>query len=266
MLPSPCLAHWVKNYWYFRFDEGERPFKQTCYPYGAFELIYYARNPNQMQWLGDPSVYTEPDLFYSGQLNRPFVLSFDKTCICAAISFHPWTGDQLFSIPANEFTNQLVHLDELMDTSILKEELHNCATDYKAIFACFEKFVFARLVKSNANTTAVKNLVLQMQQKSFKDVGDLDLSQISLSQRRLEQLFKQKVGLSMSGYLKKARFHRALNMLKTSSQYTVTALNLGYYDQAHFNHDFKKFSGLSPKKHVEAKTELAQFLITLTET
>jgi AraC-like DNA-binding protein len=32
------------------------------------------------------------------------------------------------------------------------------------------------------------------------------------------------------------------------------ALNCGYYDQAHFNHDFRAFSGINPSTYLAAHT------------
>jgi AraC-like DNA-binding protein len=33
------------------------------------------------------------------------------------------------------------------------------------------------------------------------------------------------------------------------------SLSCGYFDQSHFNHDFREFSGLSPTQYLELRTE-----------
>ena len=33
------------------------------------------------------------------------------------------------------------------------------------------------------------------------------------------------------------------------------ALSRGYFDQSHFNHDFREFSGLSPTEYLNLRTE-----------
>src|ERR1051325_9467936 len=37
--------------------------------------------------------------------------------------------------------------------------------------------------------------------------------------------------------------------------YTRLALDCGYYDQAHFNHDFREFSGMNPTAYLEKRTD-----------
>jgi AraC-like DNA-binding protein len=45
------------------------------------------------------------------------------------------------------------------------------------------------------------------------------------------------------------RFQRSITLLKERSGASLTdiAYSLDYFDQSHFIHDFKRFSGVSPK-------------------
>ena len=49
------------------------------------------------------------------------------------------------------------------------------------------------------------------------------------------------------------RFQSAIQNINRDYTLTLTdlALKLGYYDQAHFIHDFKSFSGMTPKKYLK---------------
>jgi transcriptional regulator GlxA family with amidase domain len=71
----------------------------------------------------------------------------------------------------------------------------------------------------------------------------------NLGQRRLERLFKERVGLTPKYFARVMRLRRAFELLYTSpAGYSLeNVLDFGYYDQAHFIHDFQHFAGEAPR-------------------
>jgi methylphosphotriester-DNA--protein-cysteine methyltransferase len=59
-------------------------------------------------------------------------------------------------------------------------------------------------------------------------------------------VFRNSIGISPKHYALLKKFHSAVSRLKTSSSLTELALDLNYYDQAHFIKDFKSFAGVCP--------------------
>jgi len=53
-----------------------------------------------------------------------------------------------------------------------------------------------------------------------------------------------------------SRFRAVLNTIETVTyvDWTATALECGYFDQAHFIHDFRDFSGMSPSAYIRHRT------------
>jgi methylphosphotriester-DNA--protein-cysteine methyltransferase len=84
------------------------------------------------------------------------------------------------------------------------------------------------------------------------------LNKVRISQRHLERLFREYVGLSPRQYMRVTRFETAVGHLHKTDSFTRLALDLGYYDQAHFNHDFMEFTGLHPTAYLKA---VEQFLV-----
>ncbi|HVI45704.1 MAG TPA: helix-turn-helix domain-containing protein [Chitinophaga sp.] len=70
-----------------------------------------------------------------------------------------------------------------------------------------------------------------------------------MSQRQFERKFKEHVGFSPRLFTKICRFEATLSSLLTPAPLVQIALNAGYFDQAHFNHDFKTFTGMHPKDY-----------------
>ncbi|HEV1996462.1 MAG TPA: helix-turn-helix domain-containing protein, partial [Candidatus Acidoferrum sp.] len=76
------------------------------------------------------------------------------------------------------------------------------------------------------------------------------------SARRFIDLFEKEVGLTPKLFCRVQRFQRVLHMIQTccSIDWAEIALSCGYYDQAHFIHDFRTFSGINPSTYVAART------------
>jgi AraC-like DNA-binding protein len=81
--------------------------------------------------------------------------------------------------------------------------------------------------------------------------------QIGLSARRFIQLFSQEVGLAPKLFCRVRRFQEVVKTVHAGREmdWTQIALDCGYFDQAHFIHDFKAFSGLSPSAYLAQMTE-----------
>jgi transcriptional regulator GlxA family with amidase domain len=72
-----------------------------------------------------------------------------------------------------------------------------------------------------------------------------------LAPRTLQRLFRRYVGVSPKWVLKRLRIHEATDRLAsgTPGAWTELALDLGYYDHAHFIRDFRLVVGRSPAQY-----------------
>jgi AraC-like DNA-binding protein len=80
--------------------------------------------------------------------------------------------------------------------------------------------------------------------------------QIGLSARRFADVFAKEVGLTPKLFCRVRRFQRVLRVIRVGQEidWAEIALSCGYYDQAHFNHDFRAFSGINPSTYLAACT------------
>jgi len=83
--------------------------------------------------------------------------------------------------------------------------------------------------------------------------GSLKLSELSnftgYSERYLNKKIHEEFGMNPKNLVKIIRFQKAVGHLTETIQNINcmdTALEFGYYDQSHFNKEFKKFTGLTP--------------------
>jgi len=259
-----ALAPFVRYYWYFEIDEDELPLAQLSFPYGSFELICYLQNPNLLRWAGTANEFFEPDIFYAGQLTKPFIMTFNKKCRCVGASLQPWAGNQLYGIPSQQFTNELVPLNLLERDDQLYTQLKVCP-DKTGLFDCMERYLIGKLLKKH-NDPMARHLATHIMDSPSRLTLDTIISAIGLSRRRIEQRFIQSTGLSMGTFIRKIRFQKAVHLLRDkslNSDLTNIGLQAGYYDQAHFINDFRAFSGLSPGGFSRQTTELKDFFKTI---
>jgi len=80
---------------------------------------------------------------------------------------------------------------------------------------------------------------------------------VGLSPKRFIERFKSDVGLTPKRYCRILRFQRAVSLAHRGKcvDWSRVALDCGYFDQAHFIHDFRAFAGLTPSGYQAARTE-----------
>jgi AraC-like DNA-binding protein len=91
-----------------------------------------------------------------------------------------------------------------------------------------------------------------MQNMRVRDVSD----RVGLSSRRLMELFRKQTGLTPKAFQRVRRFQHVLQSLRRQSDgnWAALAMDCGYYDQAHFIHDFRAFAGMTPGEYVTVAT------------
>jgi AraC-like DNA-binding protein len=86
--------------------------------------------------------------------------------------------------------------------------------------------------------------------------------EIGYSQKHFIHLFTQQVGVSPKQYLKIMRFQKVISAIENreSIRWSKIALESGYYDQAHFIHDFRLFSGFTPNEYMKRKAGTLNYI------
>jgi AraC-like DNA-binding protein len=84
-------------------------------------------------------------------------------------------------------------------------------------------------------------------------VEDMSLAQLgvltSRSPTHLAHAFAWEVGLPPHAYLESIRVRQARAMLRSGVTVAATGLAVGYSDQSHFTHRFRRLTGLTPAQY-----------------
>lgn len=80
--------------------------------------------------------------------------------------------------------------------------------------------------------------------------------QAGYSERHLNRLFLTQIGMNVKCYTRLARFRYILKQLeKSPCFFSALSQQAGYFDQAHFDKDFKSISGLTPQCFLEKMSD-----------
>jgi len=76
---------------------------------------------------------------------------------------------------------------------------------------------------------------------------------VNLSPSRLRHLFKAETGMTTNQFLREVRLSEAEKLLRTTFLRVKEIMNrVGFLDESHFGHEFKKVFGQSPAKYRSA--------------
>ncbi|MBI2255962.1 MAG: helix-turn-helix transcriptional regulator [Proteobacteria bacterium] len=195
----------------------------------------------------------EIDSFLAGMHDR-FATSYsDGNSFCCQINFTPLGAHRLFGLPMAELTNTIVDFAELLgkDAAALLARLHDC-DDWAQRFTILEHFLLQRLAEGREGRREIAWALRRLEMSGGAvQIGDL-ATEIGWSRKKLIHSFQRETGLAPKGIGRIYRLNRMLSLLQGSERASLAELahESGYYDQAHFNRDFRDFAGLSPRDYL----------------
>ncbi len=151
--------------------------------------------------------------------------------------------------PLSEIRDITLSLPDLGDEQLLalEDSIAN-ARCIEAMVALLDNYFLAALRDLGRGRTAVDALVARIHQ----DGGATPIlgwaRQNNMDSRSLERAFCAAVGMMPKQYARVVRFKRHYQALISpdSEQTTLSAKLDGFYDQSHFNREFRHFTGVAP--------------------
>jgi AraC-like DNA-binding protein len=242
-VPAPPLSDHVALFWAFDAYGGPHA-RERVLPTATSELVIT---------LGNEPVCP---IVLSGAHSESFVIDVASRPALLGVHFKPGGAAAFLGMPADELRNSVVPLDVLWgaDAGDLKERLL-AATTWQARFSVLEQVLLARLGRGPQRHRAVAFALQAIEAAPhMQTVGHLT-ERVGLSARRFIELFAGEVGLTPKLYCRVQRFQRVLATIERDEEvdWPDVALACGYYDQAHFIHDFRAFSGINPTAYVRLR-------------
>ena len=240
-VPRPPLSDLVECFWaYEAYGAGHA--RERVLPNGTSEIVVVLDNDRER-----PVV--------CGAHSESFVIETASRPTLLGVHFRPGGAVPFLRVPADELTNTLVSLDALWGglASELKDRLLE-AGSWAARFRIVEAVLLTRLTGPPGRHPAVAFALNVIQAAPHTHTIGRLTERIGISPRRFIQVFTAEVGLTPKVFCRVRRFQRVLALIERNEEidWADVAVAGGYYDQAHFIHDFRAFSGINPTAYVRA--------------
>ena len=250
--PAPPLSRFVDFFWIY---EGYAPphRRERLLPTGTTELVFSV----------DASGRAVSGV--SGPRSESFMLDTSTPFSAIAIHFMPGGGFPFFGVPSTELRNESVELELLWGRCAagIRDRLWEAQTAEKR----FEILEHALLMRGRGrfDRHAAVRYALDAfdRSKGVRPVGDV-IEFVGLSPRRFGELFRSEVGLSPKTFCRIRRFNEVLTRIERTSEvdWSDVALSCGYFDQAHFNHDFRALAGLTPSAYLRDRVSRTHVVVS----
>lgn len=267
-VPSAPLNQFIG---FFLFYEGLNPPHDVdrFLPDGNTELLIDLADEPKFIFDNDTlkPIQTVKKVWVSGIRTAPITIPSGRGFRMFLIHFNPGMALPFYRIPLYEIKDLVVEADLVFGPDILRlRNLLLHAPTVRDMFYVASQFMLD-WGKAGLNPDpafqciqyAVQQMTLQAEQISLNEL----VGRIGYSSKHFIHLFKKQVGVTPKEYLKIMRFQKVVLELEQQTNlphWTHLALDCGYYDQAHFIHDFKQFSGFTPEEYLNRKKDLLNYV------
>lgn len=237
--PDPALEPFVQHFWPVAWDlRDQGPVTRETLPHPTVHLVVEAGRSG-----------------LAGPTTRRFVRTLEGKGRALGIKFHPGGFRPFWHGPVSDLADEVLPLEVAfgLDGRAYEAEILALGDDETAAVACAEAFLLRRLPPADPQAELARRIV----QRIFEDPGLRRVEAVAeaagLGVRALQRLFGEYVGVSPKWVIQRYRLHEAMARLEagTAEDLAALAYDLGYFDQAHFNRDFKALLGRSPSSYVK---------------
>ena len=266
-IPAEPLAAYVEWFWFFE-DLYPPHRREHVLPDGSFELIIDLRDePRRLFHRSDSArdqIFREA--WMSGAQSRFITIDALPGSSMIGVHFKPGGASAVLGMPADELRDQVVELDAIWgsDASDLRDRLLVARTP-EGKFRILEQSLRVRL-GSRASHAMQERRICWARDRFVENGGCSDIAsvvgQLGISHKHFIDQFRRQVGLTPKLFCRIQRFQRVLSEVtsRRSVDWADLACSCGYFDQAHFVHDFQEFSGLNPTTYAVAPPEYPNFV------
>jgi AraC-like DNA-binding protein len=201
----------------------------------------------------------------AGASTRSFLLDTSKPLSLMGARFRPGGGFPLFDGPAGELQDLSVPLDLVWGprARTLRQQLLEARTA-PARFRVLESFLLEQVLRRPHRQPVVRYAIDAFQNSAgVSSVAEVT-ARTGFSARRFIEMFRHEVGMTPKVFCRVSRFRAVVSAIAAAPSvapkaasavdWAATALTCGYFDQAHFIHDFREFAGMTPSGYLRHRT------------
>jgi AraC-like DNA-binding protein len=234
--PSADLAPFVEHYWIVRWDlRGHEPRTQETLPHPSIHLVLER---------GRSAIY--------GVVKGKFSRVIADHGFVFGVKFRPGGFYPFIKTPVSRLTNRVVPADDIFGAAgaALEADVLSRQSDTEMVGVA-EAFLRGRSPEQDPTAEMLGRIVEQIASDRTITSVETVATRCGLSIRSLQRAFSKYIGVSPKWVINRHRLHEVVDRLAHGEtvDWTQLALDLGYFDQAHFIRDFKAIIGRTPGEY-----------------
>lgn len=221
--PAADLAHLVDRHWVVEWSLAA-PYTQEVVTHPTFHMAF------------EP----DADLIY-GVVTKRFRRRLERSGMVVATKFRPGGFHPFHPVPAHTLTDRVIPVADVFAGPSPR------SGDERERIAAMEALLRAHDPPDDPRVAEIGDLYAAI----LADPGITRVEQLcalaGCSRRTLQRLFREYVGVTPKWVLQRVRLHEAAERMAAGERdWAGLALELGFFDQAHFIKAFKAVIGRSP--------------------
>lgn len=256
--PPEALKNIIECYWIAE-NSDPTPVQEKIIPDGFPEIIFHYGDPYLIR-LRDQWERQSKKLF-GGQITKYFYLQNSGISGVLGVKLKPTALTQLYGIAADRFTDKVVDLTAIPEmSSPLFTKTMSLSGDYYEMVSTLNLHFQSLAGKFNYGA-AEKAVEMIFAANGMLSINELTAA-LYTSERQLERIFRQYIGLSPKFYCRIIRFSHIFQCIqKKDITWADVVHEAGFYDQSHFIRNFKSFTGEEPSSYLFEKNNIANFFL-----
>ncbi|MET7279923.1 helix-turn-helix domain-containing protein [Kribbella sp. NPDC005582] len=236
--------------------EGAPPYPRLTLPPPSALLIINLGAPFRIRGGADLELTEYADGCVVTMPTRAWEFGYPPQTRSVGVHFKPWGPGPFLPMPAAELCDRPATLEQVWGGPAVAElrDRLAAADGPLAMLTLLEEELVRRL-----RETAGLDLVSQAGSviaatNGAVAIGDLTAA-AGVSSTHLNQRFKEIIGVTPKRLARTYRFAATVLAIDPAVpiDWSEVAARAGYFDQAHFGHEFRKFTGLTPTRYVEIR-------------
>ncbi len=257
--PSKYLSKFIECYWSAKADQPPFSEQESLIPDGTIELMFnfgddyaHIKGGQRKKVKGSHIIGIRRYSLFITQTKKQDFFS---------IRFKLGGAYPFFNIPAHLFTNTFCGVGELLgsDYKELESRLFEAQSNEQRV-AITEHYLLQKLNTDN-DYPFVNACSAELLGSPYHKIHTL-AQNFNTSYKTIERKFKKVIGLSPKELLKVRRFNHAVHTMYSCKYDTLSAVAAacGYYDQSHFNREFKQLTHYTPCQFMQEQFTIVQVI------
>ncbi|WP_320044417.1 AraC family transcriptional regulator [uncultured Desulfobacter sp.] len=246
--PHPELKNYIQCYWTLNCSDNNIDAIYRTNLDAGLLLIFNLFDPIECV-VDEASPITIAGDFMVGALAKRIEIKPTGSISLFAVQFTPEGLYPFLSMPPVDLSNFCVELEEVWELNGLgvSKQIHSAGQTPEKLIQTFEGFFARRMNAFRKHSLNVEKAVTIIRAHKGQIPIETLANQLQISSRHLERKFTERIGVPPKQLCRIFRLKNVLiNLSPTESNWSALAVANGYFDQAHFIHEFQFFTGKSP--------------------